>query len=280
MYRRRGALLLAVALACLLAIVLLLWPARRTPSPGPPRPTPSAPATDVGIVQANLKVTLSGGDFDADLRALTADHPDFLTLNETQRRTDAQLQPPGYSAWRGRAGIGALETPVLWRSDRWREISRGTVRLVHAPVRGGERSANWVTLADGSRSVSVVSVHALQNQGPPGRRRLAVQALDRLIGLCRSLARGGPVLVAGDFNVDYLADGPQPAYSATAMLRGAGLVPSYDVLGRPPHGTGIPNGAALDYVFSTAELRPLRQLTIRTHSDHLALRVVLGFVTG
>ena len=116
------------------------------------------------------------------------------------------------------------------------------------------------------RVVSVVSAHAppttVHTQG-----LLAVYA-QGLSDLVSELGVQGAVLVGGDLNVGYLS----PAWPAATWGR-SGLVPTYDVLGRPVGGTGVDHHATIDYVLYQRDhgLVPLRQGTAALNSDHRAV---------
>ncbi len=167
----------------------------------------------------------------ADLATVVATQPDFVTLNETYFRTDAQLRPDGYSSFRADAPFDARETPILWRMDAWRLLDSGTELMHDRAVKWGTRYANWVTLTStrGETTVSLVSVHA--SPGGPGRDGLLREYVTRLDALIASLKAAGPVLVGGDLNTHYPMSG-----FLRDWLDGSGATSTFDELGEPTGG--------------------------------------------
>jgi endonuclease/exonuclease/phosphatase family metal-dependent hydrolase len=229
------------------------------------------------MVQANVYTGLTVPRFQADIRTILAQQPDFITYNEVMFRNDAILAPAGYDMYRSTFNRFTAETPVAWRSDKWSAIAKGTYRISnwrgvppHKHVELGRRFANWVTIqgTDG-RVVSVVSIHvAPLTRGMPDLLRHSVSRLDSLVA---TLAPKGPVLVGGDFNVDFRSG----RYPRDLFTQGD-LVPTYDTLGSffP---TGDHHGSTIDFVFDrgTDMLLANNQYPVELNSDHDA--VVAGF---
>jgi len=239
---------------------------------------PDRPADQVQIVHANIKSGMPIEKFYKDLRKVYKDCPDFVTLNEVPRRQDQNLAPEGYDLFRT-PGQYEGETPVLWRTDKWSPVARGTTMISNKQGYGagqsvmwGVRYANWVTLRslDGAQTISVVSIHI----APKSSRttKLLGPSIRRLGELASALSASGPVLVGGDFNRHYTS-----SEYPRAGLEEHGLNAVYDLSGffEP---TGDHRGATIDYVM----LRPMAQFEVRRQttrelkSDHDALVVDLG----
>lgn len=271
-----------VAGAAVLALTVAVMPmasasAARSPA-GPPAPN----GAGFRIIQANLDSPNPLPKFRADFATVLAQKPDFMTLNEVGRRSDADLAVPGYAMWRT-GGKYPGETPVLWRTDRWTMVDQGTAPILqkhgvpsHKKVELGLRYANWATLvsSDG-RTLSLVSVHFT----PPIKEwgDLLPRELRHLNDLTSTLATRGPVLIGGDLNVNYAGKFyPRP------LMEQYNLTPSYDLLNaRVP--TGNKYGASIDYVLvnqTNAQLTPIRQFGTALISDHDALTVDWRFNTA
>ncbi|MGB0101838.1 MAG: endonuclease/exonuclease/phosphatase family protein [Nocardioides sp.] len=230
-------------------------------------------ADGLTIVQANIYTGLKTEKFQKDVATVLGLAPDFVTYNEVPFRQDSVMAPSGYEIHRSMKNRFKAATPVAWRADRWTAIDEGTFRISNwrgkppgKVVELGRRFANWVTLesADG-RVVSVVSVHvAPLTKGMPDLLNESVARLGRLVG---KLARSGPVLAGGDFNVHYTS-GRYPRERLTADQ----LAPTYDILGAH-FPTGDHFGNTIDYVFSrgTDELTPTKQYPVELKSDHDAV---------
>ena len=134
----------------------------------------------------------------------------------------------------------------------------------------GLRYANWVSLEsiDG-RQLSLVSAHV----APPFRDDrgnwidLLRPSVRRVNLLVQELSSHGPVLVGGDFNVNYTSGRYPRDLLAEARLR-----PTYDLLGtRFP--TGDHHGATIDYVFvrGKGQLQVDWHRPVELNSDHDAV---------
>ena len=202
---------------------------------------------------------------------MTAQHPDFVTLNEVYNRTRAALQPDGYQAWHPESPRDARDTAVLWRSDAWTPVDQGS-RLMHArDVRWGTRYVAWTTLrhqVDGT-VLSVIAGHA--SPAGPGRGGLYEEFRSNLIDLMTWLHTRGPVIVGGDLNVHYPHLRPAAADAFEQPFAAAGAHTSYAVLGEPAGGwaTGTHHGATIDYVITTNDAPPVAHATSTlSFSDH------------
>lgn len=235
--------------------------ARRHRRPAPPT------EMDVRMVQANILSRMGAGSFAADLREATAGAPDFVTLNEAVRPSEL-LTLPNYAFHRGTDSRWTLETTVLWRTDRWDALSTGTRYLHRRGGTWGTRAVNWVTLRslETGKVVSVVSTHASPvGKGTPDLLPVYMGALSALV---RELSAQGPVFAGGDLNVHY-GSGRFPR----AGMQAGGLVPTYDVHGIPPGGTGDHGGATIDYLLFQpgAGVTSTRQSKTELLSDHDAV---------
>jgi endonuclease/exonuclease/phosphatase family metal-dependent hydrolase len=240
--------------------------------------------SDITIVAANMRGPQHYTRFQQDAREVIAQRPDLVAYNEVSRRKDEFLAPQGYELWRTPGRYTGNNT-VAWRAAAWQDVAHGTQLISNYTKRPpgkktllGLRHANWVTLesADGRR-LSLVSVHV----SPPFRDDrgrwidLLRPSVRRLSGLVQELSSRGPVLVGGDFNVNYRS-GRYPR----DLFNEARLRPTYDLLGNY-FPTGDHHGATIDYVF----LRPKNQLQVDWHrpvelnSDHDAVVAGLSWTT-
>lgn len=241
---------------------------------------PTSPADTIRLTQANLKSGQPTGHFDSDVGTVLANQPDFITYNEVPFRPDSVLAPPpGYALWRT-PGRYTGETPVAWRTDRWSMVAEGTTmlsnkkgRLPWQHVDWGIRYANWVTLSNvDGRTISVVSAHLTPVISiTEGLQAREIQRLGALVG---TLSASGPVLVGGDFNMNY--DTPQ---YLGGLFQQFNLVPSYDALAAH-FPTGDHYGATIDYVMlhqdlTTVPLAFTDQYAQEIYSDHDAVTVDL-----
>lgn len=230
------------------------------------------------MAEANVKSGMSAAYTQADINKVYANAPDFVAFNEVPYRPDAQLAPGIYDIWRspGRY-IGA--NAVTWRTDRWTPIARGTIYVSNKPglVAGqtsewGLRYANWATLRslDGCHTVSVVSYHV----APRNRitMNLLKPSVKRLAALSHVLAASGPVIMAGDMNVQYLG-----SRFPRAQLQAGDLTPTFDLTGQrmPTHD----GGGQIDYILLNRKERfsVTQQVTQEMHSDHDLLLADLLF---
>ena len=236
--------------------------------------------SDITMVQANIKSALSVERFQADVREVLAEEPDFVTYNEVPDRQDSVIAPEGYGVHRSMRTRYTRQSAVAWREDRWTPIDQGTYLISNyrkkPPGRNillGLRFANWVTLeSHDGRRLSVVSVHvAPLDKNMPDLLKPSVR---RLRGLVEQLAPAGPVLVGGDFNVHYTSG----RYPRT-MFDNAQLVPTFDTLASffP---TGDHGGHTIDYVFNRGEgqLVAEQHRPIELNSDHDAVVVGLSWL--
>ena len=244
--------------------------------PAPAQAGEASPS-DITMVQANLKSDTPVEKFQADVREVLAEEPDFVTYNEVPLRNDAVLAPEGYALHRSKRNRYTAATAVAWREDEWAAVDQGTYRISSYDkippgrnIKLGVRFANWVTLrSDDGRQVSVVAIHiAPPADGMPDLLRHSVRRLNGLVG---TLAPGGPVLVGGDFNVHYRG----PRYPRD-LLEESRMVPTYDTLGTwfPTH-----RDSTIDYVFNRGAdvIEAEQHRDFDTYSDHDAVVAGLGW---
>jgi len=227
----------------------------------------------IAIAHANIKASLSVPEFRSDLATTVAGSPDLVSLNEMSPRSDAEIAPAGYSAYRAAPTAPASQTrstAVLWRTDRWSFVGGGRQLLVPAGPQKWDagRSATWVTVrdADGAQ-VSMVSVHHMINPavyGPnPQRQEIYAVGMRVLQGLVSTLSTSGPVFVAGDFNSQWAANDP---WGPRTLFGGIGMATTMDGTGRQATHQG---GGTIDYIFfqpTTATLTG--QQIADLNSDH------------
>lgn len=257
-------------------MALALAPALLSQTAGPLAPAAAAacPASrPAQMVQANVKTGMTAAQTSADLAKVFADRPDFVTLNEVHGRTDSALAQKGYALWRT-PGKYTGANAVMWRTDRWSAIARGTAYLtIQGGIPPGKKTelgiryANWATLrsADGCQTISVIAFHV----APEGdlTSRLIGPSVDKLGGLATWLSAKGPVLLGGDLNRHYKAKVyPQ------AKLASYKLSSNWYMAGKVLP-TGDYKGATVDYIFMrhAAQFSLTSQLTRELNSDHDAV---------
>jgi endonuclease/exonuclease/phosphatase (EEP) superfamily protein YafD len=247
--------------------------------------TPAQAAVAVGesdftMVTANLRSPQSDRTFRQDAAEVLAQKPDLITYNEVAFREDSYLAPEGYALWRQQERY-QRHTPVAWRTDMWNVVDKGTRRISNYQKKPpgkttllGLRYANWVRLEsiDG-RTLSLVSTHV----APPFKDArgnwidLLRPSVRRVNLLVQELNSFGPVLVGGDFNVNYRSG----RYPRDLLAEGR-LRPTYDLLGTS-FPTGDHHGGTIDYVFvrGKGQLQADWHRPVELNSDHDA--VVAGF---
>jgi endonuclease/exonuclease/phosphatase family metal-dependent hydrolase len=253
------------------------------PVPALDAPIGTRVAGAVAVAVANLPNRTSSGGFASSLATLTADGPDFVTLNEVSGRSiDAiRAAAPGYDAYRdpspdrSTGGSQSMNNVVMWRADQWRMIDGGRVKVVdndtgylsgHAFV--WDRYATWAMLqrASDGAIVSVVSVHMPTNPAKfprqPGRPAMSrVQryslGMDVLVRTVQVLAAHGPVLVGGDMN----SHQGQGSWTAAAKMGSAGF--------------GYVKDRGVMHLFYESGVRVLGTRQVGVASDHPGLVATL-----
>lgn len=239
----------------------------------------------VRLAQANIKVSLSRSRYRSDLAKVMKHGPDFVSLNEAQSRTVSDISVRGYGTYRasedeyGRRSQ-ALSPVVMWRTDRWVAVDKGTVQLTKpvTGVKNDNRYATWVVLAssDGSGRISVISTHTMTSpaNSPQARQDEAQRGFAKLAGLAQGLQKYGPVLVAGDLNSPYPRNGGNgDPWGPKPLMTKAGMTSSFETLGAPPQGWATHDGGGtIDWLLgSSSTATPTRHATFRLESDHHGL---------
>ena len=228
---------------------------------------------------ANIKM---GSGVAPSLRVLTADRPDFITVNEISETSVNGLEnaAPGYGAYRDptpndNPDANHLGNAILWRKDKWKLVDGGRVKLVNndnAIFKGRrvvwDRFAAWAVFErnDGA-IVPVISTHMMTNpekfprqHGNPDMSRIEQyqMGMEILIQLVATLSKHGPVLVGGDFN----SHANQGSWSAVPMMRTAGY--------------GYVHDGAVMYQFHPRGTRVTSHRNVHIQSDHPAIRATIN----
>ncbi|TYL45467.1 peptidoglycan DD-metalloendopeptidase family protein [Nocardioides sp. BGMRC 2183] len=238
----------------------------------------------VSAAVANIPNRSSASGFSSSMRSLAGTGSDFILLNEVGARSIDSIRgsTPGYGAYRDPVmdrsvgGVSqSMNNVVLWRSDTWRFLDGGRVKVVNddrtfhqGQAVTWDRYATWGMLQreDGA-VVSVISTHMMTNaakyprqHGNPGQSRVGQfgQAMDIVIGLADTLSAYGPVIVGGDMN----SHGNQGAWTAEARMRAVGY--------------GFAKDRAVMYLFHPpgSSLLSSRQMSVA--SDHPAVVATIG----
>lgn len=256
------------------------------PAPGQPGASPAGVSgPQVRIAQANIKVSMSRSRYRSDLATVMKHGPDFISLNEAQSRTVSDISVRGYGTYRASAEeygnrSQALSPVVMWRTDRWVAVDKGTVQLTQpvTGVKNDNRYASWVVLAssDGTGRVSVISTHTMTSpaDSPQARKDEAQRGFAKLAGLAQGLQKYGPVLVAGDLNSPYPRRGGNgDPWGPKPLMTKAGMTSSFETLGAPPQGWATHDGGGtIDWLLgSNATVVPARHATFPLESDHHGL---------
>ena len=256
------------------------------PGTGQPGASPAAVSgPQVRLAQANIKVSLSRSRYRSDLAKVMKHGPDFVSLNEAQSRSVSDLSVRGYGTYRasedeyGRRSQ-ALSPVVMWRTDRWVAVDKGTVQLTKpvTGVKNDNRYATWVVLAssDGSGRISVISTHTMTSpaKSPQARKDEAQRGFAKLAGLAQGLQKYGPVLVAGDLNSPYPRNGGNgDPWGPKPLMTKAGMTSSFETLGAPPQGWATHDGGGtIDWLLgSSSTATSTRHATFKLDSDHHGL---------
>lgn len=256
------------------------------PGAGQPGASPAAVSgPQVRLAQANIKVSLSRSRYRSDLAKVMKHGPDFVSLNEAQSRTVSDLSVRGYGTYRASADeygtrSQALSPVVMWRTDRWVAVDKGTVQLTKpvTGVKNDNRYATWVVLAssDGSGRISVISTHTMTSpaNSPQARQDEAQRGFAKLAGLAQGLQKYGPVLVAGDLNSPYPRNGGNgDPWGPKPLMTKAGMTSSFETLGAPPQGWATHDGGGtIDWLLSSSSTATsTRHATFKLESDHHGL---------
>lgn len=288
---------LLATLVLMLAMAVLWMPAGQSGIDlvsGETDPAPTEPSTEptvdpaepvsasIRAVQANIKSGMKKKKTKADIAAVYAQQPDFVTFNEVTYRPDSWLVPAGYAMWRT-PGAYTGEAPVVWNTSRWTMVDQGTWQISNTMRKKkntrkfqlGLRYANWVSLqSDVGQRISVVSTHFAPAVGYT--KDITAPSFERLGQLVSKLKSHGPVLVGGDLNVNYRSVSTYPRTQVTTL----GVTPVYDITGVALP-TGTYRNATIDYFLlgAASQFTVIGQSVRTVHSDHRQLTADLA-LTG
>ena len=164
-------------------------------------------------------------------------------------------------------------------------MAHGTSRISNYPTKPpgkttllGLRYANWVSLesVDGRR-LSIVSTHVSPSfkDAQGDWVDLLRPSVRRIGSLVEDLSRHGPVLIGGDYNVNYVS-GRYPR----DLLDAAKMRPTYDLLGTQ-FPTGDHHGGTIDYAFvrGKGQVQVDWHRPVELNSDHDAVVAGLSWTT-
>lgn len=296
------------SLVALLVVVAGLGPSPAVAASG--RTGEVQASTSLRFVTYNASAGVEPDQAMEDLRTIFATHPDVVTLQEMaspeKRRMIRELflDCPDCS-WDGYLPGPAVpgETPILYRSDRFRLVDSGSVQVTEATYVGSwgagpstirAKYVNWVRLRDErtGRLLNVLNNHTVPSvqakDGRPNHRsperldiyRKHMAGLQDLVRRFEDEGRG-LVFVTGDLNVNYRRDCVlTPKLFPYHRLGNVGLTASYAPLGQPAHGTHVLRSGndtrLIDYVYfrPDASLQPVDQRVLTGYaSDHRPLLV-------
>ena len=241
--------------------------------------------SDITFVTANMRSPQDPRPFQQDAAEVMAQHPDLITWNEVGFRQDMFLAPDGYALWRRTTNQYTKHNAVAWKTDVWHEVAQGTKRISNYPTKPpgkttllGLRYANWVSLesVDGRR-LSIVSTHvAPMFRDARGNWVDLLRPSVRHIGsLVQELSGYGPVLIGGDYNVNFVSGRYPRDLLASAKMR-----PTYDLMGTH-FPTGDHHDGTIDYVFvrGKGQLQVDWHRPVELNSDHDAVVAGLSWTT-
>ncbi|MGE3174533.1 MAG: endonuclease/exonuclease/phosphatase family protein [Planctomycetota bacterium] len=271
-------------------------------------PRADAPPVELTVMGFNVRYGTADDGDDAWprrkallLETITRDLPDVLATQELlpeqgeaiERELDAALAGEGSGYVRVGRSRSARDDDeqcaILLRENRLEVRDRGHFMLSATPDAHGSadpdaalpRLCTWVRASDrrNGRELLLASTH-FDHRGAAARRR-AWGVLQRELG---RHARGAPIVLLGDFNVDLDADAARERAPRAACLDGLGLVDAF--AGRDVGGTfhgfrGEPGAARIDGVFAHRDLE-VRDAGLDRHhdgarwpSDHFPVRARL-----
>lgn len=266
-------------------------------APAAPAATATARAGGAGHVRVasyNQRHAIPERQSRADLRRLIAARPGVIGLQEMSGRRQMLEDLPGWRAFQPRSESGQAAVPILWDRAKFRRTAGGSY-LASRPTWVGRPGAGpatvgakWITYVNlRSRSTGrdfwVLNTHAVASVdwgGHPNRRhprRLALyrrhmNAIRRLVPQLAA-ARPGPVLLAGDLNVDYRRDAQVRARMFPVVaLSPVRLRSSWSILGPPGRG-GTHGGRLIDYVLARGAVPRWQRILRGYASDHAPVMV-------
>lgn len=275
----------AVTTAALVLSTLAAPSAATAAPPASAAAKPPAVTSPLRIATYNVSVAARVRTTAADLRAVAAEEPDVIALQEMasskRRKAVARVlvdcKSCVYAAYAptGKSAVPA-GTPIYYRTDKYRLLGSGSVQLTTDTYVGPKgagpstiraKYANWVQLRDltTKRKLTVINNHFVptvqkSTGGPNSNKRRTdlyrkhMTGLTDLIGQLRA-DQGGQFFLTGDFNVNYRGDKVVKAdlfpYYALGQLS---IHSSFQNIGEPKEGTHVlSNGFSkrlIDYVFN------------------------------
>lgn len=239
---------------------------------------------EVSVSVANIPNTQADSRWYSSIGTLIAGSPDFVTLNEVYRHSNAGIEDaaPGYTVHRAAgpdsspgASGQSQNNALLYRSDTWTMRAGGMQRIVDDDkgfLRGKpfvwDRFAVWAVLQnDEGQVISLISTHMPINPGKypathsggPNRIDLFARGMDTVVAMVGQLSAYGPVLVGGDMN----SHADQGGWTAAAKMGGAGY--------RYVKDQGVM------YLFFGADADVVSSRQVSIYSDHPALLSTLTY---
>lgn len=248
------------------------------------------------IVSYNLWSQIGPARARSDLRRLWA-QADLLGLQECHRGDRGQVLAQRPDTWAIYRPDGGKECPIMWRKSVFEEIASDFRLLSPSDGSGSyrpKRVVNWVRLRHKpTRSVlTVINFHwensaAFQgyfdrNRVPSSPRHIEryQQQMPQMMDLFRDMAKFGPILHTGDFNVDIRDDlRLRNPGLPTVNFRNVDMRSCWDLLDLPDIGThGGARGAVFDAVWlknkTRGQVRFVQAKVLRGyHSNHRPVSV-------
>ncbi len=285
-----------------------LMPATATTGPtADPAEAPQAVSSSLRIATYNVSAGARIRETVRDLRAITQEAPDVVSLQEMASWDRRQAVRAAFvdcdtclydAHMPGPAVPGG--TPILYRSDKYTFLDQGSQKVTedtYVGSRGAGPSTirakwvNWVRLRDNAtqRQVYVVNNHFVptvqsSDGGPNDQwRRVAIyrKHMEGLVGIIEGFKKstGGTIFVTGDFNVNYRTDSIKQAPMFPYHALGAvSVTSSFQNVSVPEEGTHVlASGYSkrlIDYVFNLRRraVSPVdHHIIFGLNSDHRAM---------
>lgn len=206
------------------------------------------------VVTYNQKFWMGLRRAKADINKLRKTRADVIGLQEAHpSERDAffdGLRDQGWGVIRDGSSHSAAET-ILFRKSSMNFLASGVHQISTSDGPGTYRPSRWVTWVrlrhvDSDQVITVMDTHLDSGGAPYGRWRKGRKAerlrgqIRQLPGLVRQHSKRGPVILLGDFNMDWFKDDRirLPGLLG-ATLRRVNMHATYKYLGRPtPKGVG------------------------------------------
>jgi hypothetical protein len=282
----------------------------RPPKPKPPPPKPKDPPKDrndddkpASEVAADLISVVSFNQFRGigpkrarkDLRRLWQ-QADLIGLQECHSGHRRQVLANHPDNWGLYQPPSAPEPPIMWRESVFDHLDSNFRLLSPSDGPGSarpERNITWVRLRHKGTRDQIVFVNfhwenaaAFRGYFDPRKRPSSPRHIERykdqmgeVIPLMRDLARFGPILFAGDWNVSFRQDlRLRNPGLPTASFRRINMRSNWDINGLPGVGTHGLHGSVFDAIFLRnkvpGQVRFLNSRVLRGYdSDHLPVLV-------